>query len=341
MKGWARAALAGLIALAAGTLARAEEPLKAKIGVLRLSSSAPVFIAQDKGYFRDEGLDSDLKFFEAAQPVAVATVSGDVDVGITGLTAGFYNLAGKGALKIVAAQSREEKGYHLTAYLASNGAYEKGLKSFKDLPGHSVGITQVGSTFHYSLGLLARKEGFELSTLKLVPLQSMPNMATALKGGQVDAALIPATVAMPLVEHGEAKLLGWVGDETPWQLGASFATPKTISERRPVLEKYLRAYRRAAADFDAAFLRLGPDGKPVEGPEASALLGIIGKYTGQDAATLRLGIAYIDPEARLLVRDIYNQVAWYQSQGLVDKSVDAKSLIDLSFVDKHLDLPSQ
>jgi len=49
--------------------------------VLRLSSSAPVFIAQDKGYFREAGLDIELKFFDAAQPIAVATTSGDVDFG--------------------------------------------------------------------------------------------------------------------------------------------------------------------------------------------------------------------------------------------------------------------
>ena len=57
MMGFARLALAGLLAIAATGLARAEEPLKAKIGVLRLSSSAPVFIAQDKGYLREAGLD--------------------------------------------------------------------------------------------------------------------------------------------------------------------------------------------------------------------------------------------------------------------------------------------
>ena len=56
--------------------------------MLRLSSSAPVFIAQDKGYFRDAGLDIELKFFDAAQPIAVATTSGDVDFGITAFTAG-------------------------------------------------------------------------------------------------------------------------------------------------------------------------------------------------------------------------------------------------------------
>src|SRR3954464_441430 len=50
---------------------------KAKVGVLRLSSSAPVFIAQDKGYFKEAGLALELKFFDAAQPLAGAPPPGD------------------------------------------------------------------------------------------------------------------------------------------------------------------------------------------------------------------------------------------------------------------------
>jgi len=72
----ARLAFAGLAALMTIGAAQAGDALKARIGVLRLSSSAPVFIAQDKGYFRDAGLDVELKFFDAAQPIAVATTSG-------------------------------------------------------------------------------------------------------------------------------------------------------------------------------------------------------------------------------------------------------------------------
>src|SRR6202011_4733732 len=97
MKVFARAMLMALLALMAGAV-RAEEPLKAKVGVLRLSSSAPVFIAQDKGYFKDAGLDVELKFFDAAQPIAVAPASGDIYFGVTAMSAGLYNLAGKGVL---------------------------------------------------------------------------------------------------------------------------------------------------------------------------------------------------------------------------------------------------
>jgi len=307
---------------------------KLSIGVLKLASSGPVFIAVERGYFAAQGIAPELRFFDAAQPVAVGTVAGDVDVGVTGLTAGFYNLAGKGALRIIGAQSREERGYHLIAYVASNRAFATGLTRLSDLPGHSVAITQVGSTFHYSLGLLAEKLGFPLTSIRLLPLQSMGNMAAAVKGNQADAALLPATVALPLVTAGEAHNLGWVGDETPWQLGAIFATERTIAGRRAALAGFIRAYRRAAHDFHDAFLVKGADGTPREGAEAPALLAIIAKYTGQSAAQIRNGIPYIDPDAKLLVNDIYHQVAWYQSQGLVDKSIDAKSVLDLSFIGK-------
>src|SRR5690348_10051394 len=198
---WARAALAVLLAMSTGGMARAEEPLKAKIGVLRLQSSAPVFIAQDKGYFREAGLNVELKFFDAAQPIAVATTSRDVDFGITAFTAGLYNLAGKGALKVIGGMSRERPGYPLIGYFASNKAYAAGLRTPKDLAGKRVAVTQVGSSFHYSLGLLADKYGFKLSTVKIVPLQSLSNAAAALKGETVDAALLPVSTARKLMDR--------------------------------------------------------------------------------------------------------------------------------------------
>ena len=85
-----------------------------RLGVLRLASAGPVFVATEKGYLRDEGLAVELKFFDAAQPIAVAVTSGDVDLGVTAFTGGLFNLAGKGQMKIVAAQSREEPGFPLS-----------------------------------------------------------------------------------------------------------------------------------------------------------------------------------------------------------------------------------
>ena len=94
-----------------GTIAEAQAADRVSVGVLRFVSSGPLFLAVERGYFKEQGVDVDLKYFEAAQPIAVAAVSGDVDYGLTAFTGGFYNLAGQGQLKIIGAQSKEAKGF--------------------------------------------------------------------------------------------------------------------------------------------------------------------------------------------------------------------------------------
>ncbi|WP_291863918.1 ABC transporter substrate-binding protein [Bradyrhizobium sp.] len=328
---FARLALAGLLTLAATGMARADDPLKAKVGVLRLSSSAPVFIAQDKGYFKEAGLEIELKFFDAAQPIAVATTSGDVDFGITAFTAGLYNLAGKGALKVIGGMSRERAGYPLIGYFASNNAYAAGLKTPKDLAGKRIAVTQTGSSFHYSLGLLADKYGFKLAEVKVLPLQSLSNAAAALKGETVDAALLPVSTARKLIDDGGAKLLGWVGDETPWQLGAVFASPKTLTNR-PMVTKLLGALARADREYHDVILASIKDGKAQVDDRTRPLLEIIAKYTNLPVEQVVGNCAYIDPDGKLDVKNVANQIEWLQEQGFVDKGFGVEAILAKEFV---------
>jgi len=331
MTGFARLALASLLALTAIGAARGDELLKAKIGVLRLSSSAPVFIAQDKGYFKDAGLDVELKFFDAAQPIAVATASGDVDFGITAFTAGLYNLAGKGVLKVIGGMSREKAGFPLIGYFASNNAYAAGLKTPKDLAGKRIAVTQVGSSFHYSLGLLADKYGFKLSDVKVLPLQSLSNAAAALKGETVDAALLPVSTARKLMDDKGAKLLGWVGDETPWQLGAVFASPKALANKA-LVTKLLNALERADREYHDVILASVKDGNASIDEKTKPLLEIIAKYTNLSVEQVVGNCAYVDPDGKLDVKNVANQIDWLQGQGFVDKGFDADAIIARDYV---------
>ena len=328
--GAARLVFAGLLTMAS-LQAHADELLKAKVGVLRLSSSAPVFIAQDKGYFRDAGLDIELKFFDAAQPIAVATTSGDIDFGITAFTAGLYNLAGKGALKVIGGMSHEKAGFPLIGYFASNKAYAAGLKTPRDLAGKRIAVTQVGSSFHYSLGLLADKYGFRLADIKVLPLQSLSNVTAALKGETVDAALLPISAARKLVDDGEVKQLGWVGDETPWQVGAVFASPKTLTNK-PLVTKLLAALERADREYHDVILAGVADGKAPINEQTRPLLEIIAKYTNLPLEQVVGNCAYIDPDGKLDVKNVANQIEWFQAQGFVDKGFGVDAILAKDYV---------
>jgi len=330
MKVFSRRALgAGLGLLLAATAvlpASAQDKDKVTVGILRLASSGPVFIALGQGYFADAGLDVELKFFDAAQPIAVAAASGDIDVGVTAITAGMLNLAGKGVIKIVAGQSREEPGYPLIAYLASKQAYENGLKTPKDLAGKTIGMTQVGSSFHYSMGLLAQKEGFDLSQTHLTPLQSMSNIASALKGGRIEAALLPATVARPLIDSGDAVLLGWVGDETPWQLGAVFVN-QAMLDRKDALTRFLEAYAKGARDYHDDLLEGQADGVTPVNAETRPLLEMISQQTNQPVEKVAGGLAFIPADASFSVADIDSQIDWMRDEKFISGDFGAKDVI--------------
>ena len=319
-----------LLALAIVVGAHAEDR-KVKVGVLRLSSSAPVFIAQDKGYFREAGVDVDLKFFDAAQPVAVAATSGDVDFGVTSLTAGFYNLAGKGALKVIGGMSHERAGFPLIGYFATAKAYAGGLKTPKDLAGKRIAMTQVGSSFHYSRGLLADKYGLKLGEMRLLPMQSLSNVAAALKGETVDAALLPVSAARKLLDDGSIKLLGWVGDETPWQVGAVFAAPTTL-QKKALVTKFLAAIVRADREYHDVILAAVAGGKAPINDKTRPLLEIIAKYTNLPLEQVVGNCAYIDADGRLDIKDVANQIAWLQRQGFVDKGVSPDAILAGDFV---------
>src|ERR1700712_1836067 len=154
--------------------AQAAEPVR--LGLLHTLSPAPFYIAQERGYFRDEGIDLTFRFFEAAQPIAAAAVSNDIDVGVTALTGGFFNLAEKGILKVIGGGLHEEKGYEGSAILVSNNAYAAGLTSPEKLGGHSFAITQFGSSFDYMIDRIAEACHFNLKTVQLRPVQQVPNM---------------------------------------------------------------------------------------------------------------------------------------------------------------------
>jgi NitT/TauT family transport system substrate-binding protein len=302
-----------------------------KVGTVRTTGGGPLYIAQERGYFAAEGVPVELVFFDASQPAAVATVAGAIDFGVVSTTGGLYSLAGQGALRIIAGSAREVPGVHYFAYLASGRASEAGLKSPKDLAAHAVAITQIGSPIHYTLGLLADKYGFDLKGVRLLPLQSIPNAMSAVTGGEADATVLPMLSSYPaMIEKGDIRILGWVGDETPWQVYAMFTATKTADQRSDTVTRFLRAFRKGAHDYHDAFT--GPGEVRRDGPDAAAVLAIIAKYTGLTIEGVRLGIPSIDADARLDVKDILRQIAWYKSQGMVKPEVDGDQIIDKRYV---------
>ncbi len=298
-----------------------------KVGISKLLSYPAVPIAIERGYFKEQGIDATMVFLDSAQPIAIGVASGGVDFGVAGLSAGFYTLAAQGQLRLIASSAGEQSGFYNLTFLASNKAYAAGLTSVKDLPGHAIAITQLATSLHYSIGLAAEKFGFPMSAVTVKPLQSNSNVISALSGGTVEAAVMPGTPTLAIVEKGEIKRLAWVGDLTPGWIGSAlFTSTKTANEQGDLVKRFLVAYRKATQDYHDAFTTA--DEKRKDGPTAPAIMAILAKFTGTTPADIDRATPYIDRQGRLDAADVARQIAWYKSQNLLKGEVKAEELID-------------
>ncbi|HWR38472.1 MAG TPA: ABC transporter substrate-binding protein [Patescibacteria group bacterium] len=311
------------------------ETKKLSIGILKLTSSAPLFIGLDKGFFKEEGIDLEPQWFEAAQPIAVATAANKVDIGATGITASLYNMvAGGQELTIVADKGREQKGYSSSALLVRSDLWEQGVRKVEDLKGKKIGITQSGSTFHYMAGRLLESNGLVLSDTELVPLGKISSLMAALQSKQVDAVILNEPNIAKVVADGYGKIMTPVGDAMEYQTSGIFFSPALTKDKGAAV-RFMKAYIKACRYYYDAVL-VQKDGKAVPGANFEEVVGIIAKYTGASADEVRTGLPYMDRDGALLTRDIQTQIDWYAAHKMIDKKIDAARIVNTSFEEEAL-----
>ncbi|HEY7228978.1 MAG TPA: ABC transporter substrate-binding protein [Pseudolabrys sp.] len=307
------------------------------IGTQRLTENGALFLAASQGYFKAEGIDLAMTAYDSDKAVAETLASGVTDFGLARFTPAAFDAAGKGLIKAIAAQAREKRDYEGNQLVASSIGLQKGLRKFDNLAGKTVAIDAIGSTSHYQLEQIAHIKHVDPGRITVKPLGTFDAIARAVGTDEVDAAIMPALYARELLVANQAKFLGWYSELDEQQLGALFVSKKMLDSRHGVVAKFMVAYRRGVADYAAALLRKDRNSKRTSDMKSKEAATTIARYVypdrGPDAAVaVELGAYYIDPKARLDVADIARQLAWYKSQGLIDNAVDARAIVDASFV---------
>jgi len=321
------AAIAAALGLTiAASSSPAQTPTAIRVGTLKLVGGAPLFWASDRGYFRQEGLQVQFVYFGAAAPVATATVTGDVDVGATGITGTLFNLAaGGGKIYLVADRGQERPGYPLNAVVVTTTTYASGVRSLRDLRGKRIGITTLGSTFHYQIAKLLERESMTLQDVQLVPLREVNLVAEALRTGQIAAALLSPPWGAAAEQDGWGKILFYAGDRIVNQVTGVFYGARLRSDHALGI-RFMRAYVRATRDYFDACLR-----RPARGA-CAPIVAVTARTIDQPEAAVAKSLPYIDRDARLYLLDLERQEAWYVRNGMASRYVPLDQFVDTSFV---------
>lgn len=178
------------------------------VGVASLPIFAPVFIADERGYFEDRGLDVELETVQTGQDAIPLVSSGQLDVVAAGFSAGVFSGLDAGLeFKIVGSMGVSAGDEFSPAHLIVSSSHidDGEVADAGDLAGMEIGVAGgEGGTAAYLASLALGEGGLSLEDVELVNVAN-PDMPAALENGSIDAAIMSAPFSEMALENGSGE----------------------------------------------------------------------------------------------------------------------------------------
>jgi NitT/TauT family transport system substrate-binding protein len=299
-----------------------------RVGILFSASDAGVLIAQDKGYFREQGLKLDFTKFDSAGQMIAPLGAGQLDVGLGAISAGLFNALARGIqVRVVADKGQLRSGYGYEALVVRKSLVDGGRwKGLSSLKGMKVALPLTGISPEYHLGQIAAKGGVAFSDIQtsLVPF---PDMPAALQNGSVDAAMIIEPFLTKVVSSGIAVKEISSDEVDPDGENAVVLFGPDMEKRADVARKFMVAYLKGVRVYNDAFVKR-------DAAARREVVDILTKETSVKDAGLydQMVMPFLNPNGTVNVASMKSQQDWYAARGEVQRKVNVDQVVEDSYV---------
>jgi len=178
-----RICIAALLLLAAGARAAPEKKqVTIAVGGKTLFYYLPLTLAEQLGYFKDEGLEVEIVDFAGGAKALQAMVGGSADM-VSGSFEHTINMQARGVPVVgIVLQVR-----YAAIALALPKARAAAYKSPKDLKGLKIGVTAPGSSTNFFVNALLAQDGLKPDDVSIIGVGASSNAVAAMKKGEIDA----------------------------------------------------------------------------------------------------------------------------------------------------------
>ncbi|MDP2726093.1 MAG: ABC transporter substrate-binding protein [Dehalococcoidia bacterium] len=304
------------------------KPTTVRFGSPGLLTDAGVFIAMDKGYFKEQGINMELVPFKTAPDAIPPLATGDLEVTGGSLGAAIFNAYLRGIkLKIVA-----DKSSHPTyqssaaAVLIRQDLWDAGqIKTPADLKGKKLGSPCTQCVIDYFYRDLLKQGNLTLKDVELVTL-GQPDIVIGLTNKALDLGYLVEPFVTTTQDKGIAREWKRHFDVVPGSAGAALVFSESFAKNQDAARRFMVAYLKAVRDYNDAFLKN-------KGKEEVISILIKNTTTKDRPLYDKMIMGGLDPNGALNVQDIARQLDFYMEVGGVKEKVDLKEIIDTQFVD--------
>ncbi|HCM89645.1 MULTISPECIES: ABC transporter substrate-binding protein [Vagococcus] len=208
-----------------------EKNLSLSVGTMPAVDSLPVYIADKKGFFKEEGLDLDLQSFKSPKDRDAALSSGNLDGANTDLIALSTYLQGGMDVKVV---SQSIGNFSI---LTGNDE----IKNLADLEGKKVGHLKNQAPYYF-LNEALKKENIDPSKVGYEEVPQIPVRIELVKNQKLDATVVPE----PFRTIGLSSGLKELGNSSEMGIHATVFgfTAESLKDNKEAVEAFYRGYNK-------------------------------------------------------------------------------------------------
>ena len=235
---------AALLAALNGTPASAAEQVNVATAA-RVIFSIPYWVAERKGFFKDEGIEPTLHVGATSRQITEQIRAGTTQITIGGPDGALIDATKGGSLRILAGVVRRPPLWLIA---------KPSIKTIADLRGANNGALSLTEGSSKLLIRMAKAEGLAPTDLGITAVGGAPRRHILLKEGKIDAGMQPLPLKCEAVDAGFNDL-GWAGKYEPdWQFITVNADAGWASHKPQVATGFVRALLRGQQ-----FLASNPD----------------------------------------------------------------------------------
>ena len=195
----------------------------------------PIYVAQEKGFFKDEGLEVLFVMFNAGSTNLQALIGGDIQI----MGSAFVETIGGKAAGF------DVKNFWGICNLMPFQLYShSSFKSMKDAKGKRFAISRFGSLTDYLTRATLAHFGVNPKEVTILQIGSTPARFAALSAGAVDATIVWFPVTEIAKNQGYNKLLDLKEIFPEWPYETFAARESWLTKEKAQVVKFLRAYQR-------------------------------------------------------------------------------------------------
>ncbi len=302
-------------------------PVKVTIGQVGGLSDAAIYLADGKGYFKEQGITLDSLSFPSAANMVAPLVRGDLQVGGGAAGAGIFNAIRTGtAMRIVADKGNLTPGFGFEAIVVRTAVADQ-IKSAKDLKGRNIALSARDITPEVTLATYLQGAGLTVKDVNVVTL-AHAEMLAALQAGAIDAALPIEPSLTRILESGQGKLLIRSDQVVPGEQTAVIFFSEQFAKQKEVAVRWMVAYLKGTRFYNDAFVKKDP-------AKRAEAIEILSKATKFEAALIeKMTPPGLDPNGRVNVASLDEVQKYLIAKGSMPAAIDMKQTVDMSFAEE-------